>query len=804
MGGLTQDFRSGLRVLRLAPGFALVAVAALALGIGGTTAIFTLVYHVLIRPAPFPAPDRIVTAISVQPERGIRDGGVSYADYLDWREERDVFEYTALWRPQSLDLTGGDRPERVRALAVTGEFFQVLGATPLTGRAFGPEVEHDGERPVVLSAGAWRRLFGAEPASIGSRVHLSGLPHTLVGVLPEHLVWPSDTDVFVPLRLDPARDASLLRRDNFIFRSVARLRAGVPLDEARARVATLARHVEAEHPESRRGWSYDVVDLHAYTVGEEFRSAIVLLLGAVTLVLLIACVNVANLLLARGAERRRELAIRAALGASRARIRRALLVESLVLAAAGGAAGLILAQWLARALVLMAPPETPVLSEPRLEWPVVLFAAGATLVTTVLFGLLPALQGGTTSPGEALKTARGEAGGTGRARDVLIVGEVALAVVLLVGAALTIRSLDALGRVDPGLNVQNVLTTRLVLPSARYPERGTRALFYEQLLDELRALPGVRGAAITSRLPAGGPGFGLGRVFLAEGRPEPPAGADVPAQWTVVSPGYFRTLGIPLERGRPFDDRDRSDAVPVIIVSRQFADQMFPGEDPVGRRIRSWRDENVLREIVGVVGDVRYFGLADRPRAAVYVPHAQDAWGGMMLAVRTDGDPLELVRTLTHAVTARDPMLALGDTGALAEFSANSVAGTRFTARLLGAFAAVALLLAAIGVYGVMAYAVSRRATELGVRLALGATRGDIARLVVGRGMLLTGAGLLAGVTAGAVLAHGLRAVLPEIAPFDPLSFFVAAVTLLVAALAACLLPARRAMRLDPGGMLRG
>ena len=805
MTGFIQDLRYSLRVLRSAPGFTLVAVATLALGIGATSAIFSLIHIVLLKPLPFPEPDRIVTPISVQTVRGIRDGGVAYADYLDWRKQTDVFQYLALWRPQSLDLTGGDRPERVRALAVTGEYFAGLSTTATVGRTFDASAEAPGERPTVLSDGAWRRLFGGNPDAIGRTVYLSGIPHIIVGVIPTHLAWPTEIDAFVPLRLDPARDQSLLRRDNFVFRAIGRLQAGATIGQARARVAALASSVAQQFPESRKAWTYDIVSLHEYTVGDDFRLALLVLCAAVGLVLLIACANVANLLLARGTDRWRELAVRAALGASRPRLLRALLVENLSLAAAGGAAGLILAHWMSRALVTIAPDDMPIPSTPALNWQMVAFTVVATFGTAFLFGLLPAYHGSGIRPHDAMNQGAraGTSARTGRIKDILVTAEMTLSVVLLVTAALTIRSLLALGRVDPGVDVENVLTARLIVPSARYPDPDRRLRFYQELVERVARLPGVRSAAVTSRLPAGGPGLGLGRVFLAEGQSPPPASNDFPAQWTVVGPEYFATLGMRLIQGRPFTAHDNAKSTPVIVVSERLAKQMFPGQSPLGKRIRSWRDENRLREIVGVVADVRYLGLADRPRNVVYVPHAQDTWGTMMLAVKTTGDSMDAVNAVRAEVTALDPMLALGDVGALATYSAESVDGTRFTARLLGAFAVLALVLAIIGVYGVMAYAVSRRAHEIGVRLALGAQRRDVARLVIGKGIVMAAIGLASGAAAAAAIAQTLRASLPEIGPFDPLAFGAATTILFAAALAACAVPALRAMKLDPAEVLR-
>jgi putative ABC transport system permease protein len=514
---------------------------------------------------------------------------------------------------------------------------------------------------------------------------------------------------------------------------------------------------------------------------------------------------VANLLLARGSDRRRELAVRAALGASRGQIRRVLLAESLVLATGGGVVGLVLGYWLSRALVLIAPQNTPLLDAAPLNLVMLGVTAAAVIATTVIFGVLPAFQGATVSPGDAMKEGArsGVSRRSGRIRDLLVVVEMTLAIMLLVGAALAIRSLTALWSADLGLDPNRVLTARIGLPEARYPNDADVVRFFEDLSARLASMPGVRAASVSSRMPVGAPGFGLGRVFLREGQPEPPASDDFPAQWTVVGPHYFEAVGMRVLRGRDFTPRDDDKSVPVIVISERMAEQMFPGQDPLGKRIQSWRDERQLREIVGVVNDVKYFGLDDRPRNAVYVPHKQVQWGVMMVAIGTDGDPLALAGTLRAEVTAMDRMLAVGDVGALSFFAERSVEGNRFTARLLAAFAAMALALGAIGVYGVMAYAVSRRSHELGLRMALGATRTQVAWMIAARGMVLAGIGLVVGALAAGALARTMQAAIPEVAPFDPVSFAAASVALMLAALTASIVPALRATRVDPAEVLR-
>jgi putative ABC transport system permease protein len=471
----------------------------------------------------------------------------------------------------------------------------------------------------------------------------------------------------------------------------------------------------------------------------------------------------------------------------------------------GGVVGLVVGYWLSRALVLIAPQNTPLLEAPQLNLLMLAVTAAAVIATTLIFGVLPAFQGATISPGDAMNEGArsGVSRRSGRLRDLLVVVEMTLAIMLLVGAALAIRSLTALWSADLGVDPNHVLTARIILPSARYPSDEARTRFFEDLSTRLESLPGVKAASISSRMPAGAPGFGLGRVFLREGQPEPPASDDYPAQWTVVGPRYFEAVGMRVLRGRDFRSTDDEKSVPVIVISERMAEQMFPGQDPIGKRLQSWRDERLLREIVGVVNDVKYFGLADRPRHAVYVPHKQDQWGTMMVAIGTEGDPLALAATLRAEVNAMDRMLAIGDVGALSSFAERSVEGNRFTARLLAAFAAMALALGALGVYGVMAYAVSRRSHELGVRMALGATRAQVAWLVAARGMVLAGIGLVIGALAAGALARTMQAAIPEVAPFDPVSFAAAAAALMLAALTACIVPALRATRVDPAEVLR-
>jgi putative ABC transport system permease protein len=535
------------------------------------------------------------------------------------------------------------------------------------------------------------------------------------------------------------------------------------------------------------------------------QTALLALLGALGFVLLIACVNVANLLLARAAARQKEMAIRAALGAGRWRVIRQLLTESLLLAVLAGALALLLAVWGVDLLRTILPDNMPRAGEIGIDIRVFGFTLVVSLLTGIIFGLIPALQGSRTDLNETLKGGGRSSGGGSRNRlgGLLVVSEVALALLLLAGAGLMLRSFGHLLRVDPGVDVDRILAGRVVLPGARYPEPALRAQFYERLLDALAATPGVESAAATSYLPAGGRGFGLGRVFLLEGQPEPPASTDHPGAWNVVTPDYFRTLGIPVRRGRAFTRQDAADSRPVMIINQTMARRVFGDADPIGRRMRSWRDENLLREIVGVVGDVRYNGLADGEQALVYVPHSQNAWGALTVALRAHGSPAALADALRREVARLDADVAVARIAPLSMLAASSIAGQRFGALLLALFAAAAALLAGIGVYGVMSYAVAQRTHELGVRLALGAKPRDLFALVVGRGLVLASVGAVLGLAGTLAVGPVIRGLLFGVRPADPPTLVLVPLVIAAVAAIACAVPGRRAARIEPLEALR-
>ena len=802
-----RDVRYAARRLRRAPAFTLIAMLTLAVGIGGTVTIASAVYTVLYRPLPLANPDRLVVPVSVNHARDILRGSVPYADYADWREERDVFEAVALFNPIQVDLAGGEIPERVAALQVSPEYFETMKGRPVTGRLLRPD-DHapDATRVVVIGDRLWTRRFGRDPAIAGTTVRIAGTVVTIAGVVSAEAMWPDEIDMWLPMRPSLLDDDVRTRRDNMIYRAVARLAEGAPIEQARARVASIAERVAREHASSRAGWTTHVIPLREYIVEPELRLGMMVLLGGVGFVLLIACVNLANLLLARGADRAREMALRSALGASRGRLIRQMMIESLVLAAAGGAAGLLLARWMLDALVGVAPEGLPMIEQLRIDGVALGVAAGVTMGTAVLIGLLPALAASGDQPVDALREGGRTSGAgrrTARVRDALVVAQIALAIVLLTGAGLMLRSFRHLLQVDPGVDVERILAGRISVPYARYQEAGL-VQFYERLTDALAAVPGVDAAAATSFLPAGGRGFGLGRVFLLDGQPEPPASTDHQASWNVVTPDYFRAAGISVLRGRSFTRDDRADTVPVIMINQTMARRVFGDADPIGRRIRSWRDENLLREIVGVVSDVRYDGLADDEQALVYVPHRQNAWwGSLTVIVRARGEPAAFGETLRREVARLDPDVAVAGTATLSSMAAASIAPQRFGAMLFLLFAAAAALLAGIGVYGVMSYVVAQWRHELGVRLALGATPRGLFGLIMRRGIVLTVAGAILGVLGGLALGPLMGDLLHGVRPRDPATLASVPLLLVAVALIACAIPGRRAARIDPLEALR-
>jgi putative ABC transport system permease protein len=802
MGTLLQDLRYGLRMLLKNPGFTAVAICALALGIGANSAIFSVVNTVLLRPLPYHDPERIVWIEGVNLSKGIPSSSISPPDFADWRNENQVFEQMTAFRTGGAALTGGDEPERIAAAYVYASFFPVLGVKPALGRAFLPEENQVGrDGVVILSHGLWQRRFGADPNMIGKTLTMSGTPVTVVGIMPPGLRFPEQTEVWRPLAIRPDDD----RRDNRFLLAMGRLKAGVTLRQAQSQIDTINDRLAQNYVETNTGWGVKLSGLQAALVGET-RPALLALLGAVALVLLIACANVANMLLARAAARQKEIAIRTALGASRMRVIRQLLTESIMLSLMGGALGLLLGVWLTDLLVAISPRDTPRLDEISLDGRVLGFTLAIACLTGLIFGLAPALQASRHDLNESLKEggrSSTEGRGRNRVRSLLIVSEVALSLMLLVGAGLLIKSFMRLRDVDPGFNPANVLTTRISLTAAKYPEKAQRTSFYEQLLERIRGLPEVESAAAVLTLPLGGSNINLGRTFIPEGRPLAPEESS-DASFQMITPDYFRVMGIPVNAGRTFTNQDTAQTTPVVIINEALARKIFPGEDPVGRRLTVWRDEKFMREIVGVVGNVKPSALdAEDDALQLYVPHAQDPSNVMSLVIRTKGEPTTLTAAVRREVLALDRDQPVYDVKTMEDVVAAAVAPRRAPMLLFSVFASVALLLAAVGIYGVISYSVTRRTHEIGIRMALGAQTKDVLKMVVGRGMALTLIGISIGLVAAFALTRVMSSLLFNVSATDPLTFAVVAVLLAAVALVASYIPARRATKIDPMVALR-
>jgi putative ABC transport system permease protein len=802
MQTLWQDLRYGARMLLKQPGFTLIAVFTLALGIGATTAIFSVVNAVLIRALPYRDADRIMTLWQRNTQSGAKEDGASPANFLDWQSRSQSFTEMAAAEPYSLNLTGQDEPEAFRAWLVTEGFFQILGVGALHGRTFAPEEYKAGNaRVVVISHGLWRRRFGGDPHLIGRTLRFSGQQYTVVGVLPPEFEFPTGREMWAP-RVITERDR-MMRGGGYIP-VVARLKPGVTPAEAQQEMDAVAAALAQEFPQANRERGVAVVPLAEQLTGR-VRPALVVLAGAVGLLLLIACANVASLLLARGAEREREFAVRAALGAARGRLVRQLLTESLLLALAGGLGGILLAGWACGAMLALIPGGLPRAGEVGVDGRVLAFAVAVSALTALIFGLAPALKFSRPDPNKSLKEGGRGASGPARQRlrQALVVSEVALALVLLVGAGLLVRSFARLLEVNPGFSTERALALEVhAWGVARTPEQ--RADFFEQTIDRIAALPGVRAAGAVSALPFHESAIDPTITFTVEGRPVPAPGQEPTAYLTVATADYFNALDIPLRRGRFFTRFDRRDSAPVALVNETMARRYWPGEDPVGRKITASLFGQLINcEIVGVVGDVRHTGLDSEPRPELFRPHLQSAYGSMTYVVRTVGDPLQLLPAVKREVWAVNKNLPFTSTATVAELVSRTLAARRFTLVLLGSFAALALALAAVGLYGLMSFTTRQRTHEIGVRMALGARGRDITRLVVSEGLLLALAGVAVGAAGAWALTRFLGGLLFGVSATDPLVFAALSLLLLAVALVACFVPAWRATRVDPMAALR-
>jgi len=800
MSIIGQEIAQSVRSLRRSVGFSAAAIVTLALGISSTTAIFSVVHSVLLAPLPFPEPDRVVVPESKKISSDDR-WTITYADFMDWRDNQ-VFAQVALYQDTQMDITGSSDPVRIRAAAVTPQFFGAIGARPALGRSLGAtDFPVDAPRAVVISDRLWRTQFGSRPDIAGLTVEINAVKRSIVGVLPPGVRWPIEADVWVPFRLTTEQDPDLQRRDNFVYSGIARIKPGSTIESTRAKMATLAQRIASEQPNIRKDITTVPTPILQSMLGQTTPRALWILLGAVGLLLLIGCVNVANLQLARAAARRRELAVRTALGASRFRLVRQSMVESGALGITGGVLGAVLAIWMLKLIVAVAPTDVPRIETARIDPIALAFALAVSVAVAFLFGLAPAAHAARGSRRQTLQDgdARGGTSRTAtRTRRTLVTVELALSVVLLAGAGLALRSIARLRQVDPGFDRRNVLTASISLPGIRYGTNAKAAAFHYQFRDRVAALPGVEAVGIATASPLGGGGFYLGRSMVAEGRDVIPAN-EITINWTVTTPGYFAALRIPILRGRDFTSRDDSLSPPVMIVNETFAKRMFGTENPLGKRAMSSRDEKVEREIVGVVRDVKFRGVSDSSRALVWVPYAQrNGWGLGILTVRTRGNPTAVLTAVRRELKTIDGAIALANVVTMDEAMERSMAGDRLIAVLLGAFAALALVLAAIGIFGVLSYAMAQRTRELGIRLALGAQRADVLRLVARETAPMVVSGVVVGLVAALGLTRFVRTMLYEIQPNDPATFAAVGITLAAVAVIAALIPARRASRVDP------
>jgi len=801
---LFRDARFGLRMLLKTPGFTVVAVATLGLSIGANTAIFSLVNGVLLRPLPFPDAERIIYIEGKNPAAGISESNVSYLDFTDWSQQTDLFASTAAyWTGEAHLGADGGEPERVPRAGVTTGFFSVLGVQPALGRTFVPEDDKGWPQTVaIISHGLWKRRFGSDPAIVGKQVQMSSMPLTIIGVTPPGFEYPEQTQIWVP----SAVNLSLEPRDNRVWSAIARLNPGVDLKQAQTRLSAINARLDKQFHETNKGWDVVLSTLQERLV-REVKPSLLALLGAVGFVLLIACANVANLLLARSAARQKEIAIRAAMGASRTRVLRQMLTESILLSAIGGVAGLLLGIWLTDVLMSMLPEGAPRLEQVGIDYRVLTFALGVSALTGILFGIVPALQASKLNVTSALKEGgrSGEGHRRTSARSLLLIGEVALSLMLLAGAGLLIKSFLRLQEVRPGFNAHNVLTAHLSLQGPNYkPQQYVE--FFRQLIERLEAEPGVQAVGGSVNLPLNPTGYAIGRGFIPEGRPLT-VEESKEAMFSTVTGDYFRALQIPLLSGRFFEPRDNADGPKVVIINETTAKRVFGSPAAaIGKRLSVWaafrgqkRDEQFMREIVGVVGDTKTDSLTGQGDMQIYVPHAQDSqWNFMGLVIRTAGDPAAFARTLRREVQALDKDQPIYNVHTYDDVVMNSLGTRRVSMQLFTVFACAALLLAAVGIYGVMAYSVTQRTQEIGIRMALGAQKSDVLRLVIGQGMTLALIGVIAGLAGAFALTRVIANLLFDVGASDPLTFIAISLLLIFVSLIACYLPARRAARLNP------
>jgi putative ABC transport system permease protein len=810
-----NDLRFAVRVLSKSPGFTLIAVIALALGIGANTAIFTVVNSVLLKPLPYAQPERLAHLYCADARQGVFRIGFAHPDFEAMRDQNRSFLGAAAYWGDNVNLTGGDRPERVQGAYISVNGFDVLGVRPVLGRSFHPEDSEWGRnRVALLSDALWERRYGRARDIVGRKILLNSVPHVIIGVMPRGIDFPDKTTaVWMPISFRPGDD--MATRMNHYMDAVGRLRPGVTLDQARADVAAIARNIEAQFKENA-GIGMYAEDYTTSLVGD-VRPALWILLGAVGFVLLIACANVANLMLARASARHREFTIRAALGAGHIRLMRQTLVESALLGAAGGASGIVLASWLLNVIRTISPPNIPRIDMLRMDPLVFVFTSALAMATVVLFGLFPAIDAGRADVAEALKESSRASGSRrrGRARNLLVIAEVTLSLVLVTGATLLIESLIKLQSVHPGFESKGLFTALVPLPTTRYEKPDQRLSFFDRALERIRALPGVTAAAAATTIPMGGAG-GWGKWMTIEGREAARLQDVAVVDYREITPDYFRAMGVPLRSGRFFTASDGAGHPPVAIINESFARTYWPNESPIGRRIYvsppahllpALKGQRIPRlTIVGVAGDMRQNGPGQPAKPELFVSYVQcgeEIATQMFIVARTSRDPLSLTAAVQGAVREIDPDQPVSGASSMEQRLSGSMARRRFNLFLLGAFAGLAVILAGVGIFGVMSYVVTQRTSEIGIRVALGAGSRSVLAMVMRYGLMLAGAGVLIGSLAALALTRVMSSLLYGIGARDPLAFALAPAFLLAISAVACYVPALQAVRLDPVRALR-
>jgi len=804
MGSLFSDFRYAIRNLIKRPGFTAIAVITLAIGIGANSAIFSAINALLLKPLPIPNQDRVVAIWEKNPSRGVEHNEVAFANYLDWRAQNQSFDQLALERWWSTNLTGGDMPERIQGFLVTTNFFDVVGVKPAQGRNFLDEENQPGKDGVAIIAHSlWQRRFGSDPAIVNKTITTNGISRTVIGVLPEGFNYPKGAEVYAPIAMTPQLIKS---RGSHSFNVIGRLKDGVTLQNAQADIDTITGRLATQYPDTNVGLGATVYSIVADTT-RIYSTAMWIMMAAVGFVLLIACANVANLMLARAGSRKKEIALRAALGASRWRIVRQLLVECLIIALIGGAAGIVVAFWGIDLLRSANPGDAAKYADGwknfGINYQVLAFTFTLSLLSGLIFGLAPAWQVSKPNVNDALKEGGRQVGaGSHRMRSLLVVSEIALSLMLLIGAGLFIRSFAALLKSDPGFKPEGVLTANLNLPVAKYKDEPQRAAFYSDLVQRVKTLPGVQAAAAVNYIPLGG--ANSSDSFLVEGAPEPKAGQENEGRYRVCTPDYFQTMGISILKGRGFTEQDKVGSLPVVIVNETLARKYWPGDDAIGKRIRFYGpiEKAPWMQIVGIVQDVKH-ELNSPVTPEYYLPHAQDSWNAMVLVARTSVDPGSLSAPIRQQVLAIDKEQPVFDVKTMQEVRALSISVYSIGSATMTIFAIVALLLAAIGIYGVMAFAVSQRTQEIGIRMALGARALDVLKLVLRNGMFLASMGAVIGLAGAFAITRFMSSMLFGVSPTDVLTFASVTAGLLLIALVACYIPARRATKVDPLVALR-